>query len=305
MKSSDIFWRIINLLVLLITIVVPAYVTYDTLDKGTVIPEKKVSINLFGGNNALRDLSKMGDRFNFNLTVDKQKVNNLVVSQATLKNVGKSPIIPSDYIEPISITVKKPWKIVSVNNWLSTGLQFNWIRVSDNKYIANPALINPGDMSWIYIYLTNTDSSGINAELPSNIEEIIKWDARIINLRSFSKNNYEELDKYYTPTWGIVVNLFGWSAVFVLVCMPLFLILYLYLLQKTGILIDWSLRSYIVVFVLSILSLTASESMATYLFGTYLTLIGVNHWLNAPPILIHSICLIYLWIKAKNIDKES
>ena len=305
MKSSDIFWRIVGIFVSLITMAVPVYVTYDTLDKGKenipiTIPEKKVVIDQYGRFNALHDLYAMEDSTRFSLTINDENVDNLFIFETTLKNVGKSPIVPDDFIEPLSVTVEKPWKILSVSNNLSTDLKMSWIRINDNKYKAKPVLINPGDYISVNIYLTNTETSEIISIPKKEIEKMIKWDARIVNLRSFSKIDYKSIfssdEKNESPIKINVVHS-GWSVIFILICIPLFLILYLHLLQKAGFLISWDSGSYILIFISCILSIAASDGIATYLFDNYS---DVYHWYNVPPIIIHSICLVYLWIKAKN-----
>ena len=101
---------------------------------------------------------------------------------------------------------------------------------------------------------------------------------------------------------GIDVHLSGWALPFTIVAALLFQALYLHLLFRTGFLRDWTWRSITLVLGASLLSFAAAESSATYLFGSTLTeLVGVNHWINAPWIVLHVGVLIFLYQKARTL----
>ena len=44
------------------------------------------------------------------MTLGQKKINDVVVILIT--NTGTSPVLPSDYFKPLSVTVRPPWKIM-------------------------------------------------------------------------------------------------------------------------------------------------------------------------------------------------
>lgn len=152
---------ILTVVVSLITAAVPAYVAYDLWGRGS-IPEKRVQLMRYSNIHPLRDLSALGDRVSIYIKVEDQTFDNLVIARAYLLNAGSSPILPSDFFENLSINVETPWKIVAVENGgFFRGVTLKWKRISDTRFEAAPALLNPGDSVPVTIYLTDTRKSGI------------------------------------------------------------------------------------------------------------------------------------------------
>jgi hypothetical protein len=72
------------------------------------------------------------------------------------------------------------------------------------------------------------------------------------------------------------------------------------LLVGSGLLRGWDWTAISLVVGSSLLSFAAAESMATYIFGSYMTeIVGVDHKINAPPIILHVLVLALLWWKAR------
>lgn len=304
MKFGYFAWKVIGIIVTLATAATPLYVAYDLWGRGTT-PEKQVDLSQFDGINPLRDLSPLGGRASLKFHIDNQTTSSLIISQAYLKNVGKSPIIPADYIEPLTVSVKSPWKIVAVANSadFSSFVQLHWTRVDETKFKAEPSLLNPGDQVATYVYVTNSQTSSTKDELTSEKPEV-EWNARIVNLKAFNTpSNF--FDQVTHDHWGINIELYGWSLLFTLGFTLLFQALYLHLLIQNKLLNDWSEISILITLSTTLMSLTASESIATYLFGNTLTKIsGVNHWLNLPPIILHVFFVGYLYLRVHKSEKQ-
>jgi len=299
MSDQSTPWRILTAVVVLLTIAVPAYVAYDIYGRGP-IPEKRVELFQYAQIDPLRDLSTLGERASFSLRLEKQTINNLVIVRASLENKGGVPILPTDFYEKLSVSVDKPWKIVAVENRsiISPKIQLRWKRVSDSRFEAEPALLNPGDRVDTTIYLTNTEFSDGTSPERGWKEPDVKWDARIANLRGFSEAP-DPLARF-GGGFGIVVRLSGWALAFTLVAALLFQALYLHLLSRAGFLRDWRWPSISLVLGASMLAFAAAEGSATYLFPDYLTeMTGVDHWLNAPVIIVHALALFFLYWKAR------
>lgn len=296
MSAARGFWKIsleglLLIFATLVPCVVTSYIAYDVLARGP-FPAKRIELTQLQAINPLSDLSALGERATLSLQVENQTIDDLLISQAYLQNVGDAPIVESDYHENISVTVNEPWKIVAVENPHSWYVQLRWKRISNTKWEAEPALLNPGDHVAAVIYLTNTQPGGSSgsgeADKPS-----VHWAARIVNLAAFERapdifgrNRHS----------GIVVNLFGWGLPFTVVVALLFQALYLRLMIDAKLFRNSAWRSICLGLLASLLSWTAAECSATYLFGgdVITDLFGVNHWLNAPPIAAHLLAIIGL-----------
>jgi hypothetical protein len=302
MNNENRFWQIIIILVGLITAFVPAYVSYD-LYGGGELPERKIELNKMPVIDPLSDLSGIGDTVSLQIRSQTESIDNIVIAKAYLKNVGRTPILPSDYYEKISVNVKKPWKILAVgSDDLIRDIEFKWNRVSDEQFEAVPALLNPGDMVSTNVYITNTEHRKLQTHEKGAKPEV-EWRARIVNMTAFTypPDVFSQLGNY---RWGVIVDLSGWAVPFMIGAAMLFLALYLHLLSGTSLLRGMRVTAIITVLGASFLSFAAAESMATYLFGntrSALFGIGVDHWMNAPWIILHAGgLLVILYLKRKH-----
>lgn len=285
---DSIFWKVIQLLVALATIATPVYMSYDALERGG-IPEKNVELKEFEYINPLADISLLGDNA-ASVYIGKTKINNLLLRSAIITNIGRSPIVPNDYIEPIKIKITPPWNFVGFS-CDDSGVMLQSCKFIDAQTaVLSPILLNPGDKISMHIYVTNNDPSPDNKEieLPK-----ITWSQRIINLRSFTIPPKHLEDK--NIKWGISSHLDGYALLFTVGVAMLFQALYLHLLSQVNILNNWNLRSILIAVGASLLSITASESIATYFFKNDLTESGVDNWLNLPAIILHTLFIIYLY----------
>jgi hypothetical protein len=118
----------------LLTAAAPTYVAHDLWDRGAA-PEKRLGLLRLPAINPMRDLSTLGERVSLSLHVEDQTANNLVIAHSYIRNVGKTPIVPADYTQPLSVSVRKSWRIVAVENSADFALavQLRWKRVDDNK----------------------------------------------------------------------------------------------------------------------------------------------------------------------------
>jgi hypothetical protein len=305
MSNDSTGWKIVGLLVALLTLAVPTYVAYDQFDRGPSA-EKRVQLSRLGLIDPLRDLSGLGDKVALSLKVEDEILDNIVVVQALFSNIGQAPIVPSDYHENLSVTVSDPWKIIEVetrSRMLTKTIPLRWQRISDTRFEAEPALLNPGDTTFAAVYLTDTDPSSTTVQ--DRPEPKVEWNARITNLRDF----YEPPDLFERMkdrlmifgVLGLQIHLQGWAVVFTATSALLFLAAYLHLLSRAGFFCDWGWRPICLILGASILSFAAGESSSTYLFGSPTTdAFGVKHWLNAPPIALNALALALLYLYHKS-----
>jgi hypothetical protein len=298
MNHENRVWNILGLIVGLLTAAVPAYVAYDVYGRGP-IPEKQVELFQLMTINPLQDLSVLGQDANFVLKYQNQTFKNLVITNAWITNKGRSPILPGDFYEHLSVSVDKPWKIIAVEDKgiMSPGIRLHWKRVTDTRFEADPTLLNPGDRLDPVVYMTNTDLTDV---APARSEPALRWNVRIANLREFSSPP-NPFGNYF----GVAVQLTGWALPFTLLAATLFQALYLRLLVRGKFLRGWGWWPIILVLLTSLLAYAAAESSATYLFPESLySILGVDHWINAPWIILHVIVVCFLYWKARQTSTQ-
>jgi len=311
MKDESLFWKVFNILVVIIMGLGTAYAAYysanDIWARGPA-PEKKVEMSTITFIHPMRDLAQLSDHVSMNIQVGDQSIHNLVIGYSSIRNIGASPIEPKDYTEPLTVRVHKPWKIIAVEDVKSSNIQFHWKRIDDNKFEANPILLNPADSIATYVYVTNTDSLGVEME-NKNLEPKIEWNTRIINLQGISPPPpiLQTFSKYVKIQWGILIYLGGWSLIFTICGMLLFQAFHIHLMLENNSFkngegwktLCWILGS-------SLVSLCAAEALSTYMFGSILELVygGVNHWMNFPPILLLFVFSAYLFHRGRNHKKS-
>jgi hypothetical protein len=292
-------WNVLLVFAALLPAFVPAYFAYDLYARGPT-PEKYLELSKFSAIDPLKDLSILGDRVTLSLQVAGQAINNLVIVKGFLRNAGRTPIVPSDYHERLSVNVERPWKIVAVENGDIIGVPFRWTRVSDTRFEADPALLNPGDLVSANVYLTNTrfEAQSTPDKQP---EAQVEWRVRITNLRGFSIAP-SLLERLQARSFGATVRLSGWSLIFTIVSAALFQAVYLHLLSRARFLRQWTWRAIVLVVGASLLSFAAAESSATYIFGAPLAPFeSVDHWINSPWIALHVVVLVLLYLRARSI----
>lgn len=308
MQIDRIILNALGLFTSAIIAAVPVYVTYDVYQKGPS-PEKQLELTRVPPINPMSDLSMLGDRVSFSIRLEKTAMNNLVIAQGWLKNAGKAPILPTDFHEPLSVNVDKPWKIVAVENKPFPGaVKLKWNRISETRFEADPTLLNPDDRVYALVYLTDTQY--LRGEPPRNDENppTVRWAARILNLKDFSEppNPFEPRSGDFI---GVAVRIEGWGLPFTIVSALLFEALYLVLLWRSTWLLPWRWTSMWMVIGASLLSFSAAEAIATYLFGSSLTdIIGlqpIDHWLNAPWIVLHSMLIALLFWQVRRTSAVS
>lgn len=299
MKSRRYF---LGVIISILGIIVPAYISYDLWGRGSD-PEKYLELRQEKFINPMAYLSDLNAAVLINgLTEDnggelkevpKDKDRRyekafLLMQSNRIKNIGNSPIKPSDYDEPISITVDKQWRIIGVIS--NSDVHFRkWTSINDSTIVAESILLNPGDVVSVDLYMINNKIKKTKLDdLPN-----IKWHARIINMKSFiiHKKPNAENDfsiKSYLDGDGLLFTLVGFVFVFSV---------YLYMINMIGYIGNINLKSTYFIIIASLLSLSASESMSTYLFPSHLYAWGeVTHTFNMPPIVINSLTLILLFI---------
>jgi hypothetical protein len=289
-------WQTLNL----IAIIVSALATlYSGLRVPSPFTEKRLQRSLTAATDVTGQLSKLGDKAKVSIIIDNRPVKNLVLSMTGVTNTGSIAILPSDFYEPLSITVDKQWEILLVQNLFGAQHPI-WKKVTDQQFKSSPELLNSGDAIWINVYATNTQHEHLTYE---QVQQFIPvWSAHILNLRNITpkENLFAELNA--DPLRRIVpftVDLSGSALVVTLTAAVILMIVYINLLYYLGVLAYGRWKSLAAIIGVGVISLTASEATATYLFPNIVNRIeGISNWLNMPWIVVNFILLVTLSAKA-------
>ena len=312
MVSETRKWNILVLLVTLLTCAAPIFVTYDLFKKGTH-PEISIEVMQYSLINPLRDLSALGDRIKLDLQIDAKSYDNINIKQFWLKNKGSAPVEAQDFHEPLSISVDKPWEIITIESGPKHCCSFSleWSKVSKQHFTSKPFLFNPGDKVWQTVYLTNTDptqgtSINANKKQLDNVE--LNFNARIVNMSRFLVA--ESFFDSYEKSIGPIVYLDLPAVLLLLFVASALLYWYVQALIKSGIVVDLQKKKSYLFFVgAAILSYATAEVIIFYIVGgnpIYKGLFDTNlfswetNWHNWTILLIHISASIFLYRKCKS-----
>jgi hypothetical protein len=285
-------WKVLNLIAILLTAIVPACVALYTSphsNEKRLEADKPFATNFFAGLNDIKGLYSMS------FQVDGKPVKNIEIVSMAVHNAGLNPIVPSDFYEKLSINSNKPWIILFV---VSNDPPVNsvWHKVNDQKFEADPLLLNPGDSVHVNVYVTNSE---VDQPSMSELQNIgLRWSAHILNLKDINikPNVFSELPH---EMWGAIIMLYGWGLVLTLILSMLFLAEYVYLLFGTVIASGPLWKVILSILGSGFLSLAASESISTYVFpNVFLRVSGISTSMNVPWIVANFVLLLYLWWKS-------
>ena len=309
MNVETRIWNALGILVALVTMAAPLWVTYKHFELGGN-PEKSVELQTIGPIDPLNDLSALAKGTKLNLAIGDQSYSNILIWQFVINNRGKAPITPADFFERLRVAVDPPWEIVAIRNSnLSSGpISLVWKRLGPSEMEAEPFLLNSDDRLWQTVYLTATNSdSGKLSELMKNKQETssLKVTARIVNLKHFTKaKSFMDEDSRKFP----LVYLSLRDVLFLLLVASVLLYWYARSLEKSGVAKFPSRKAFVLIVLLSILSYSTAEVITFYIFGgdpIYEAVAG-RHLLNWEfqlqnwlILLIHISCSIYLYRRAK------
>jgi hypothetical protein len=185
-KGTQLLLGCLGLVVSAIGVAVPAYIAYDLYGTGPSA-ERRLELERGIKLNPIGAFSDFAGKAQVSIAFEGRPLRNLFVERDILRNTGRVPILPSDYVEKLTVSTQTPWTILDVDGSLKPpgNVVLHWKRKSDTSFEAEPALLNPGDTVSTDIYLTSLqDVSG--SDVKQTLEPAAKWDTRIVNLRAIS-----------------------------------------------------------------------------------------------------------------------
>lgn len=286
-KAFPIFGMVVSA----ILTVYSADVAYDIHASGE-IPAKNIENTIIG------PLDPFAMTFNTNVglnaNVDGVNYSNLQIATVITRNVGLSPILPTDIYQEIGLRVDKPYKMVSVYSpdIGPRSIQFSWHRVSDTLYQATPTLLNPGDQVQSVALMTLDIADKTNGQKYSLN---LVMTGRIVNMASFSEPSQNISLGKIAFLW---ISLYNWQIFFFIGLFMFYEFLYLFLLNRAGLFRNNIYQTSGLFVGVSLISAAASEAISTYSFGFFKGIFvdyTVSNWINAPWIIINLASIVYLY----------
>ena len=131
-----------------------------------------------------------------------------------IQNTGQNAILPNDFIEPLRVTTKSPWRLLSVESAEAypSNIKAEWIRIATDTFEMKPLLLNRGDALRALVLITNQDKvvdyDDVRAASP-NPEPL--WTARIINVPSIQVIRSELKEAGGLGPFFFRVSFSGWE----------------------------------------------------------------------------------------------
>jgi hypothetical protein len=238
-------------------------------------------------------VSKLDTDFSKKLSVrvEGSEVKSLQIAVYAMKNDGPTPILPDHFIQPITVAVEAPWRIISATNAPAPFSKFSleWTQISNQKWTAKPALFNPGDCSYAVVYATKDGKGSImNAGGGSSV---FSCSARIVNVPTIEAKEKPEAKKEPHFFWTYVELDEYEVYLFALFDVALFSV-FLYLANGTSFKPRLTTRSSTLLISALILSMTTAEIVVS-LFTRPLKTQWIGSWVLLA---VHGVFLIYFLV---------
>jgi hypothetical protein len=126
---------------------------------------------------------------NIALLINGTEAEYLTAFYYTIENTGSAPIVLTDYVKPVSVSVDPPWELLAVDSDPTDPYikDVHWTRVSSTTFEMQPSLLNPGDKSWTVILVKEPNQRPLENKGPE-----LHWNARITNIRQLNFESAEE-----------------------------------------------------------------------------------------------------------------
>jgi hypothetical protein len=303
MDKETRIWTAATLAVALLT-GVPGIVAALSTEKPPAAPERALELTTLTSSDALANMNALGKRLSIRLRIDKEEISNVATQIVSLQNIGSMAIMPGDFVEPLSVSVSPPWKIVAVQNG-SEDIPIVWTRKDDTTFVASKTSINPGERLVETVYATDLSvpRQGVTDGPP---QLAVKVHARVVNMNGFSSLK-PPINDLRLPHGWFAIYIDGFGIPFTIISAGIFLYWYILLLQKARMLATNSFRGASLIVLVAFLSYATAEVLTYYAFGTVWFIsnlsIGSPLWaregINWLVLGIHVSASTYLFRRAK------
>jgi hypothetical protein len=205
-----------------------------------------------------------------------------------LKNTGKAPILPGDYVEPLKVSVNKPFRILAIEKEKGNPQDLNvtWDRASIDIFQIKPMLLNPGDSFATLIF---TDESYLNQTWKQSPS--LRWSARIANISKLKLTSYQDLRRAEADALGIFYVTFqtsGWGIYTYSILSLVLFVFGLFCGLQFGVLKKVSLRYYVMLSALMGLSVISGATLSNRLHGA-----ANEHWICNVALALYALLIVF------------
>ncbi len=283
-------WQGIGAIVGILGILVSVFIAYDVYRKSIQFSdltiEKRFSFNPldFAGTTNGRIAISIGGSIEESVTVY-----GFLVS-----NTGRNPILPSDYIEPIQVSVKEPHELLAVEgvsynikdkNYDPTEVKVTWRKVATNTFEMKPTLLNPGDEFRALLFVSSPNETPSSQDIPDPI-----WTARIVNISLLKIQEPETASESSgLGNFYLSIRHAGWSVYWFAIFAISFFVIAILLGIHFKRLARSSKRQIITLAMIMAFSISSADIIVSQWINNIQQL-----WIASPVIGLHLLLLVYL-----------
>ncbi len=199
-------WQGIGVIISVVGVVLSVVIAYDIFRRSTqlsklVVEREYYTFPIDFGRTTSQRVS---------MVIDGTIVKSVVVYSFSIENLGRNPVLPGDYVEPVRVATQEPWRLLTVESADSfpSSIKADWTKVATDTYELKPMLLNPGDRVRVLVFMTNLEKV-INYK--DTIAEPI-WSARIVNVPSLEVTNPQsDQERSSLGLFYFSASFSGWS----------------------------------------------------------------------------------------------
>jgi hypothetical protein len=293
LRLPDQAWQVISITIGVLAIIVSVFITYDVYQKSVQL--SALTVHEVFHFDPVRFLfgEAMEDRIA--LMVDGSPIESTTIYYYQLSNTGRSPILPTDYIEPVQVSVspgKGELLTVDTTRTYPPELEVGWSKVTTSTFSMEPVLLNPGDEIGVLLFITDIPDSD---ETPQ-----VDWKARLVGISSLEVQDEETpAEESGLGAFYLGISHYGWSLYWLAVLSLLFYVGGLLLAMRFKRLTRFSATQIVLLVTLMAFSFSSAEIVVDVFYEGDAS----HQWWGAWVLLgFHTLFLLYIsWpgIRAK------
>lgn len=230
-KLRDPIWQSVGVFIALISVMLPFILGSVNSENSGSGEESESESKLIVTQISGRDLIDFPDgiRDRTRLLIDGREAKSVKFHRFMIINQNSNPILPSDFIEPLVVSVSEKRQIITIQSnkadefshggsyehylarqSIESFVESDWSELNSNTYKLKPLLLNPGDGLEITIY-TSPISDTVDTV---DFEQIdFQWTCRIINVKCPSSLDLPTPPEPQTQNPLLAVQIYhtGWA----------------------------------------------------------------------------------------------
>jgi len=260
----------LSLFALIASIILPWYFEYrataNTAVRVEELRQDKYSLGSEKSSSKSSDKDEMSSRVGvpeeFGITINRKAYDYAVIGYWKIMNTGRRPLTASDFIDPITVSVKAGSKFLIVKsvNCNCKNIPMQHWKLSGNSSVATfvPDLLNPGDEVIVCIAYEY---------VPRNPASVgVEWNARITGLNKLAVDDFKARSKLMPSPFNMMIYYSGYE-IFVLVFIALSLFASVMTIAYSKRRLPTStIKDIMLMIIIMTFSLCSAEIMANWIF---------------------------------------